>query len=478
MSKNILTKSIPISNGYSGTITLLAESDVEGYVIVPASPCTLGGNAVIALSGTPVKGMRLHFTLSGAITISTHTFTILGNSIGAKQMASGFDLLMEYNGTAWVPFLRQDFLKTGFIGGDKLASDVVDNSTLELNAGVLRVKDLGISMEKLANFGAEAHLIISDETGAPHVIAITGDVTITKDGLVTIANDAVTTAKILDKNVTLGKMADLSEGSILIGNSSSRPVAISCKASGYLLLGNGTTAVAVTLSGDVTISSSGAVTIANDAITTGKILDEAVTLGKIANIGAAKIIVGNASGVPTAVSLSGDVTVSNAGVMTIANNAITTAKILDGAITPAKMSVVKPSTGYAQGVLSMKTIDSTRLKALLDTTTNELFSVNAGEIVVAVQVYVQTAHALAAAAAVGVDANARTAGADADGLIKTLDLNTKGLYKSDDEANYGALQEFGYFEADGNGFITITSTVDCSSGAFVGGAVMYYIAKG
>lgn len=478
MSKQILTKSIPISNGYSGTVTLLAESDVEGYVIVPASPCTLGGNVVVALSGTPVKGMRLHFTLSGAITIGAHSFTILGNAIGAKQMASGFDLLMEYNGTAWVPFLRQDFLKTGFIGGDKLAADLVDNSTLELAAGVLRVKDLGISLEKLANFGAEAYLIISDETGLPHVVAITGDVTITKDGLVTISNNAVTTVKVLDKAITLGKMDDLAEGSLLIGNASSRPTPISCKTSGYLLLGNGTTAVAVTLSGDVTINSSGAVTIANDAITTVKILDEAVTLGKIANIGAAKIIVGNASGVPTAVLISGDATLSNAGVMTIANNAITTDKIKDGAITPAKMSVKKPVTGYAQGVLSMKTIDSTRLKALLDTTTNELFSVNAGEIIIAVQVYVQTPHAEAAAAAIGVDANARTAGADADGLIKTLDLNTKGLYKSDDDANYGALQEMGYFEADGNGFITITSTVDCSSGAFVGGAVMYYIAKG
>jgi len=44
------------------------------------------------------------------------------------------------------------------------------------------------------------------------------------------------------------------------------------------------------------------------------------------NIASAKLWVGNASGVPTAQSLSGDVTMDNAGVVTIANDAVTFAK--------------------------------------------------------------------------------------------------------------------------------------------------------
>ncbi|MDP3779301.1 MAG: tail fiber domain-containing protein [bacterium] len=45
------------------------------------------------------------------------------------------------------------------------------------------------------------------------------------------------------------------------------------------------------------------------------------------------VLVGNASNTATAVALSGDATISNSGVLTVANNAITSSKILDGTIT-------------------------------------------------------------------------------------------------------------------------------------------------
>ena len=478
MAKKVLSKSLAIANGYSGTTTIVSESDVEVYMIQPASPCTLGGNAIITLSGTPVKGDRLHFTMKNPITIGAYSFTILGVSIGTKQMASGFDLLMEYNGTSWTPYLRQDFSKTGFIGGDKLAADIVDGSSLELVAGTLGVKDAGITLDKLQNFGGDAKLLLSGADGVPVIVTLGQDVTIDHDGNVTIANNAITTGKIIDEAVTTDKMADLAEGSVLIGNSSSRPAAVNCKTAGYLLLGNGTTIVPVTLSGDVTIAASGAVTIANNAITTAKILDANVTLAKIANIGAGKIILGNASGIPTAVTPSGHATIDNTGVITLANNSVTETIIADGSITPAKMAVSKPVTGFNEGVLSTKTVDSTRLKALLDGTLNNLFSIKSGEIVIAVQIYVQTAHGVAATCNVGVDANARSAGASADGIIKTADLNASAIYKSDNSSFWGALQKFGYFEADGDGNVTIQSSINCSSGALVSGAIMLYLAKG
>lgn len=56
------------------------------------------------------------------------------------------------------------------------------------------------------------------------------------------------------------------------------------------------------------------------------------------------IFVGNASNVPTSVALSGDATLSNAGALTIANNAITTAKILNANVTLAKLAAgIAPS---------------------------------------------------------------------------------------------------------------------------------------
>jgi len=58
----------------------------------------------------------------------------------------------------------------------------------------------------------------------------------------------------------------------------------------------------------------------------------------------AHIFVGNTGGVATDVALSGDATLTNAGVLTIANDAITTAKILNASVTLAKLAAgITPS---------------------------------------------------------------------------------------------------------------------------------------
>lgn len=58
----------------------------------------------------------------------------------------------------------------------------------------------------------------------------------------------------------------------------------------------------------------------------------------------AQIFVGNASGIAAAVAINQDATMDNTGALTIANNAITTVKILDGNITLAKLaSGITPS---------------------------------------------------------------------------------------------------------------------------------------
>lgn len=59
----------------------------------------------------------------------------------------------------------------------------------------------------------------------------------------------------------------------------------------------------------------------------------AIALNKLASGTAAYIIVNNVSGVPTYVALSGDATISNAGVLTIAANAVGSSEITDNSIT-------------------------------------------------------------------------------------------------------------------------------------------------
>lgn len=85
-----------------------------------------------------------------------------------------------------------------------------------------------------------------------------------------------------------------------------------------VLADSGNTPTATTVSGDVTISDAGVVTIAA----------EAVTNAKSADLASGYIKVGNGSNRPADVQMTGDVTMDNAGVTTIA----------DGVVTPAKLS--------------------------------------------------------------------------------------------------------------------------------------------
>jgi hypothetical protein len=75
---------------------------------------------------------------------------------------------------------------------------------------------------------------------------------------------------------------DLTYGSIFIGDASGKASELVGKTDTQILVGNGTTMTSVALSSDVTMTNAGVVTIANDAITTVKILDSNVTEAKIA----------------------------------------------------------------------------------------------------------------------------------------------------------------------------------------------------
>ena len=86
--------------------------------------------------------------------------------------------------------------------------------------------------------------------------------------------------------------------------------------------------------------------IAAGAITTDKLEDLAVTNAKVAagispskvTVADGQIVVGNASNVGVSVALSGDATISNTGVLTLAADSVDSAEIADGAIDLVHMS--------------------------------------------------------------------------------------------------------------------------------------------
>ena len=141
-----------------------------------------------------------------------------------------------------------------------------------------------------------------------------------------LADDAVTGAKIADDTVAEANMANdaisLAElkagtdGQIITYDASGNPVAVGPGNDGQVLTstGAGSPPAFETLpasnnyshpnhSGDVTSSGDGATTIANDAVTSAKIIDNAVTLAKMAGLARGKLIYGDSSGDPAALTV-------------------------------------------------------------------------------------------------------------------------------------------------------------------------------
>ena len=122
-------------------------------------------------------------------------------------------------------------------------------------------------------------------------------------------------------------------------------------ASGHIFVGNAAgVATDVAMSGDATMANTGALTIANSAITNAKVsASAAIAFSKLAALTSTNILVGNGSNVATAVAMSGDATLANTGAITIANGAVSKAK-LASAIQPAgviKFAAQHTTTGGA-----------------------------------------------------------------------------------------------------------------------------------
>jgi hypothetical protein len=84
----------------------------------------------------------------------------------------------------------------------------------------------------------------------------------------------------------------------------------------------------------------------------------AIAFSKLAALDSANLLVGNGSNVATKVAVTGDVTISNAGVTAIGSAKVVTAMVNNAAITPAKLS--QPLTlATAQDTTSGTSIDFT-----------------------------------------------------------------------------------------------------------------------
>ena len=129
--------------------------------------------------------------------------------------------------------------------------------------------------------------------------------------------------------IAYSKLAALTSGNIIVGNASN-------------------VATSVAMSGDITINNTGVTAISNGAIVDADVNASAgIAFGKLASLTSGNILVGNGSNVAASVAMSGDITISNAGVTAIGSGVIVNADINAS----AEIAVSKLANGTARQLL-------------------------------------------------------------------------------------------------------------------------------
>jgi hypothetical protein len=352
-------------------------------------------DAFDALGGAGLHQTQDHFVFSDNGTEKKITFSNLQDAVfadvsGDATIAAGGAL------TIAAQAVENSMLADDAVGADELAANAVVNASIASNAAIDMDKlDGGSLASSLSDLAQGDLMYAGDVDDSNNLKSITfsnledaifgnvsGDATIAAGGALTIAAqavensmladdavgadelaaNAVVEASIVDNAVTLAKMAGITRGSIILGDSSGDPSLLAKGTAAQFLQSDGTDPSYVSISGDATVAAGGALTIgtgvvehamlaadcvdgdniqddvvnsehialgaldaehfSSGSIQTGHVADNQVTLAKMAGLASAKFILGNSDGDPAAVTMSGDATMSNTGALTIAAAAV------------------------------------------------------------------------------------------------------------------------------------------------------------
>lgn len=301
-------------------ITLSGTQTVDGVALIADDRILVAGqtdatqNGIYDVkAGAWVRSSDADNSPAGEVTSGMFTFVEEGGTFGGSGwvLATANPITLDTTELVFVQFSQAGVIEAG-AGLTKSGNTIdvvsanggivvnVNSIELTLDGSTLSVGSSGLKLADLAS----GNILIGNGSNVATAHALSGDVTMTNAGVVTISNGAITNAKITDGTITLAKLASSStSGQMIVTNGSNVP--------SY-----------VTMSGDATVSSTGAITIESNAVTTSKIADANVTLAKIQSLDATKFIIGTASGNNTQVAMSGDATMTEAGVVTVDSSVV------------------------------------------------------------------------------------------------------------------------------------------------------------
>ena len=238
---------------------LVASGDIIGMIRFAADDSVSASMMPAAQISASVDGTPGNTDMPGRLVFQT-TADGTGTLVERMRITNAGDVGIGTGAPASKLHVNGTVTATEFVGNltgtaDNVANLAITDAKISATAA--------IAHSKLATI-ASGRVLLGNASGVPTATAVTGDVTISNTGITAIGAGVVVDADInANANIAHSKLADMTAGQILIGNSVNTP-----------------TSTAV--SGDVTISSSGVTSIAASAISSAKIASSSVTQAKLA----------------------------------------------------------------------------------------------------------------------------------------------------------------------------------------------------
>jgi len=375
-----ITTITPDASASAGTVTTSGGFKI-GEIALANHVHAIATTVPVAIGTSLAEGVGTSFARADHV----HELGV-GSIEGANQFVAGVvdnTALKSTSGSEAVNtnVIRDNAITTSKIGAKqvttaKIADSAVDSLQLASNA-VINSKILDGTILPIKLNSTVAGNGLASTSGVLSVNVDNSTIEINADTL-RIKNDAITTLKILDANVTGVKLASAVAGAGLVKNVSGNldvvgdsTITVSANSIGIASQGVGTVQIA-----DSAVDS---LQIKDNAVITTKILDANVTGVKLASAVAGAGLVQNVSGNLDVVGDStitvsaNSIGIASKGVGTaqiddyavqalqIGANAVTNGKILDGTIQAAKLNFDVAGDGLAStsGVLSVKVDNAT-----------------------------------------------------------------------------------------------------------------------
>lgn len=321
----IATETISASNTTSGGAASLAlgtstvDENGRHQMIIVTDAGDIGGAGYVKLGENTSEKICI---IRNDLSASRNLFVFQGtyNASNDVSIPNGKDVLVKFDGGGSSAVVEMA-LKDVYFESVETSGNVTVGGNISVT-GDLTIADDGLK----AATNTSGHILVNDGTNF-NPVAVSGDVTISSAGAVTVANDAITNDMVADNAVDTAQIA-----------------ADSVTQAKIAALAVGTTEIAADAVTNAKIALNAVDTdeIAASAVETAKINDLAVTTAKIAADAVTNAKIG-ALAVDTA---------------ELAASAVETAKINDGAVTTAKLAATSVTQAKLATNVNVRSVDT------------------------------------------------------------------------------------------------------------------------